>query len=239
MFRKLSPVIFALLAIFTTSTFAQFADLPHDSAFVDLGYTADSRDKQYDLTAIAPIYNGWLGGNISQSTQAGVLDAQTIVLHAQNGFRWGDLGIEAFGDMEWNQVRGTNTKSVGGFIRPGIVTWWDHLIVSGGLGSMVENEAVRAELGLTATDPVTLPRALGFISAKWTGVPRLTATGLLKVMPVFAFDALKWSVDVTGLYEITEDIGIAQTLHFERDSAPIVESAGQNWQLKLSARVQL
>lgn len=247
--REIDPLAWAVIVILLLTTTcmlcrvdAQFADLPHDEAFIDLGYSADKRDRQYDVTAVVPIWNGWLGTNVSQSMQDGELDAQTIILHAQNGWRikeLGNLGVEGFGDAEWNQVRGTDTKSFGGFIRPGILKY-EAFTLSGGLGSMVENEAVRAELGLKDTDPVTLPRALGFVSLKWTVVPdKTTVTALLKGMPTFAFDEMKWTLAVTALHEITENVSLGQTFYFDKDTAPVIESAGENWQLRFAGRIQL
>lgn len=224
--------------------FAQFGDLAHDEKFVELGLVADNAQQQFDATSIIPLHNGWLGVNLSQAYQESELDQQVIVAHIQDGFRWkrfANVGIEAFADGEWNSTKGTNTHGVGGFIRPGILKFLeDNLMISGGLGSLVENEAVRAELGLKDTDPVVLSRYLGFVSARYTGIPNSTLTALLKTTPAYDFRDWQASLEITGILEITDgNLAFSQTVIFEKDSDPVVGISGNQFQAKFGLRVQL
>ena len=237
----LFAAMLAVLLFTPQLTFAQFGDLAHDEKFVELGLVADNAQQQFDATSIIPLHHGWIGVNLSQAYQESELDQQVIVAHIQEGFRikrLNGLGIEAFADGEWNSTKGTNTHGVGGFIRPVILTIGD-LAVSGGLGSFVENEAVRAELGLKETDPVVLSRYLGFVSARYTGIPNSTITALLKTTPAYDFRDWQASLEVTGILEITDGIALSQTVLFEKDSDPVVGISGNQFQAKLGLRVQL
>ena len=221
--------------------YAQFGDLAHDEKFVELGLVADNAQQQFDATSIIPLHHGWIGVNLSQAYESSELDQQVIVAHIQDGLRWeklGNLGIEVFADGEWNSTKGTNTHAVGGFIRPGILSIGD-LAVSGGLGSFVENEAVRAELGLEETDPIVLNRYLGFVSARYTGIPNSTVTALLKTTPAYDFRDWQASVELTSIFEITDGIALLQTVLFEKDSDPVVGISGNQFQAKFGLRVQL
>jgi len=246
-FRRISRfwilIVAALLAVMFTpfSVMAQFGDLAHDEKFVELGLVADNAQQQFDATSIIPLRHGWIGVNLSQAYEESELDQQVIVAHIQDGFRvdrLNGLGIEAFADAEWNSTKGTNTHAVGGFIRPGILSIGD-LAVSGGLGSFVENEAIRAELGLEETDPIVLNRYLGFISARYTGIPNSTVTALLKTTPAYDFRDWQASVELTSILEITDGIALSQTVLFEKDSDPVMGISGNQFQAKLGLRVQL
>lgn len=236
-------IIAAFLALMFTSVpaMAQFGDLAHDEKFVELGLVADNAQQQFDATSIIPLHHGWIGVNLSQAYESSELDQQVIVAHIQDGLRWeklGNLGIEVFADGEWNSTKGTNTHAVGGFIRPGILSIGD-LAVSGGLGSFVENEAIRAELGLEETDPIVLNRYLGFISARYTGIPNSTLTALLKTTPAYDFRDWQASLEISGILEVTDGIALSQTVLFEKDSDPVVGISGNQFQVKLGVRVQL
>lgn len=215
-----------------------FADLPHNEKFIDIGFTGDKRDKSLDFAAVIPMYNGYAGAILSQGTQDGVLDSQTVVVRVQNGFKYQGLGLEGFLDYQMDQVAGVNTSEAGGFIRPAIVNWAGATI-SGGFGSYVENQAVRDDLGLESTDPETLPRLLGFVSVKYDAIPNTSIATLLKVAPSYSFDETKYSVDTTVLFDVSDRVGIVQTFHWEKDSDPIVESAGENYQIQLNVRIKL
>lgn len=229
--------IFVVASLFCGVSYAQFGDIPTDERYVDVGFTADTRDKNLDITSVVPFYNGYAGVIVSQGTQEGVLDSQTIVARVQNGFRYHGLGFEGFVDSEWDQVKGTNTHEVGGFIRPGIKTLAG-VTLSGGLGTYVENQAVRADLGLTDKDPETLPRLLGFVSAKYNGIPNTSLTTLFKYAPAYSFDESKYSVDGTIQYDLSDAVSLVKIIHWERDTDPIVESAGSHYQASLNIRVQ-
>ena len=237
----LTLIFLIALFLFPHWALAQFGDLAHDEKFVQLDLVADNAQQQFDATSIIPLHNGWLGVNLSQAYQESELDQQVIVAHIQDGFRWqrfANVGIEAFADGEWNSTKGTNTHGVGGFIRPGIVSIGD-LSVSGGLGSFVENEAVRAELGLKETDPIVLSRYLGFVSARYTGIPNSTLTALLKTTPAYDFRDWQASLEITSILDITDGIAFSQTVLLEKDSDPVVGISGNQFQAKFGLRVQL
>ena len=217
---------------------AGFADIPHDERILDIGITADKRDKNIDVTGVVPFYNGYVGAVVSQGFQEGVLDAQTVVTRIQNGFRYKTIGIEGFVDAEFDQVKGVNTHEVGGFVRPGILEVFG-ITASSGFGTYVENQTVREDLGLTDVDPVVLPRLLGFVSTKYDGIPNTSISALFKVAPAYSFDEIKYSIDATIAYDFSDKVGLAQSIHWEKDSDPIVESAGENYQIQLNARIKL
>ena len=231
-------VILTLIAVFATHTFAQFGDLAHDEALVDFGVVADNAQQQFDLTGIQPLHNGWLGVNLAQAYEGGDLDQQIIVAHIQDGLRFKGVGIEAFADGEWHSTKGTNTHAVGGFLRPGIFRS-EALAVSGGFGSFVENEAVRAELGLEDTDPIVLSRYLAFVSARYTGLPNSTLTALLKTTPAYDFRDWQASLEITGILELTDSVSLSNALIFEKDSDPVIGISGNQFSSKLSVRMQL
>lgn len=240
-FRLLILTLLITLFLFPHFAVAQFGDLAHDEKFVELGLVADNAQQQFDATSIIPLHHGWLGVNLSQAYESSELDQQVIVAHIQDGFRiekLNGLGIEAFADAEWNSTKGTNTHAVGGFIRPGILSIGD-LAISGGLGSFVENEAIRAELGLEETDPIVLNRYLGFVSARYTGIPNSTITALVKTTPAYDFRDWQASLELTSILEITDGIALSQTVLFEKDSDPVVGISGNQFQAKFGLRVQL
>ena len=239
--QLLTLIFLIALFLFPHLAVAQFGDLAHDEKFVQLDIAGDNAQQQFDATSIIPLHNGWLGVILSQAYQESELDQQVIVAHIQDGFRWkrfANVGIEAFADGEWNSTKGTNTHGVGGFIRPGIVLIGD-LAISGGLGSFVENEAVRAELGLKETDPIVLSRYLGFVSARYTGIPNSTLTALLKTTPAYDFRDWQASLEITSIFEITDGIAFSQTVLLEKDSDPVVGISGNQFQAKFGLRVQL
>lgn len=240
-FWILIVAMFIVLMFAPVPTMAQFGDLAHDEKFIQLDLAGDNAQQQFDATSIIPLHHGWIGVNLSQAYESRELDQQVIVAHIQDGFRiekLNGLGIEAFADAEWNSTKGTNTQAVGGFIRPGILSIGD-LAVSGGFGSFVENEAIRAELGLEDTDPIVLNRYLGFVSARYTGIPNSTVTALLKTTPAYDFRDWQASVELTSILEITDGIALSQTVIFEKDSDPVVGISGNQFQAKLGLRVQL
>ena len=231
-------VILMMIGVVCNSNAAGFADLPHDERVLDIGLTSDKRDQNVDVAAVVPFYNGYAGAIVSQGFQEGVLDAQTIVTRVQNGIRYKGIGLEGFLDAEFDQVKGVNTHEAGGFVRPGIVKAFG-ISASSGFGTYVENQTVRADLGLTDVDPQVLPRLLAFVSAKYDAIPNTTLSALIKIAPAYSFDEVKYSVDATIGYDFSDKVGLAKTIHWEKDSDPIVESAGQNYQLTLNARIKL
>ena len=86
------------------------------------------------------------------------MKAQDTAIRAQKGF--GFFGVSAEFYIEANRdMQADWTTSTGGYLRK--VLEFDKLKLVFGGGSLLEREEVRADYGLEATDPTTLPYWIG------------------------------------------------------------------------------
>lgn len=235
--------LLVMLTVFfsSLSVFASFDDLNTDSTYIDVALQLEGDYKVYDITGMYPFVNGWAGLQLSQIMSEGKLENQDILAHIQNGFRFTefDIGIEAFIDAEYNSTKGTDTHAIGAFFRPAIIKR-GHFIVSGGAGSFVENEDVRADLGLKETDATVLTRWIAFVSAKYNPYDNVEITGLLKTTP--AYDLRDWQNVLTlgAQVQLNNRYSVGSTWKIDQDSHPVdITISKVQWQLSTNLRIDL
>ena len=193
-------LIFTILAalfltIFTAN--AQWEEVPNTGTTLDFGGLFTDDASSYTAQAIHAGTSYWIGAQASQITADGETKAQDIAARAQKGF--GFLGISAEFYVEANRNLDTAlATSTGGYLRKVFV--YDKLKFIFGAGSLLEREEVRADYGLEATDPTTLPYWIGIAAAQYQFTDKIGISTRFIGNPKLDFD--KWKGNAEFALEV-------------------------------------
>ena len=147
-------IAFMAVLFFTADTFAQWEEIPSRGTTVDFAGTFNNKANAFTGTAIHAGATYWAGVQGSQIAADGEIKSQDMAARAQGGV--GFLGVSAQFFIE--ATRGMETEiatATGGYIRK--VVEFNKLAVILGVGSFIEREEYRADLGLDETAPSVLP----------------------------------------------------------------------------------
>ena len=200
-------VLLGMLLALTSPSIAQWEEIPHDDFTLDFGGASSDDSTSIQLTAAKGVEWGWVGIHQNFLSVENEIEDQVSKAHAQGGVDWFGFRIEAFADVESNKEKGAGLISqVGGMFRK--IATLDDLTLALSFGNYAENTQFRDDLGLAATDPVTLSRWLLSTTAKYNFNDRIGLYANGKFTPESRFK------DLQGSLEIGVDVAYSRDVSF-------------------------
>ena len=147
-------ITFVVVLFFAMTAPAQWEEVPEAGTTIDFGGTANADAQAFTGQAIHAGKKYWAGVQANQINADGEVKTQDLAARLQGGFDFYGVSLQGFIEAE-RDTQSEFTTATGAYFR-GIVAVkkLDFII---GIGSFVEREQVRAELGLDETAPTTLP----------------------------------------------------------------------------------
>ena len=161
----LSLCLWLILLAIVMCAHAQWEEIPDAGLTVDLGGTANTKASALTGQSIYAGERGWAGVQISQITAAGEVITQNLDARVQSGFDvLGEVSVQGFIAAE-RDMQSALTTATGAYFRK--VVEFGRLDFILGIGSFVEREQLRSELGLDKTAPTVLPYWLWSVSTAY------------------------------------------------------------------------
>ena len=186
-------ITFVAVLFFALNAPAQWEEVPAEGTTLDFGGLFTDTASSYTAQAIHAGESYWIGAQASQIRADGETKAQDIAARAQKGF--GFWGVSAEFYVEANRNLDTDlTTSTGGYLRK--VFAYDKLKLVFGAGSLLEREEVRADYGLEAVSPTTLPYWITIAAAEYDVSETIDMYAKVVGQPAIALNAFDGTLDI-------------------------------------------
>ena len=197
----------------------------HDERQVLIGVSGVNDTVSNSALVILPVDNdtarGWVGVFYQQSTANGEIVSDIRNAHIEAGVDVGvqGLSVNAFSEINSDRERGIAKQlQVGGFGRYAFAVQQTDVAV--GFGNFLENEEVRAELGLKDTDS-NVSRWLLYASTEIFHVDLLA-----RMTPKLDFSDVQVSLEPKMTFDLDklgDNVSVVASAIIDIDSHPIVE----------------
>ena len=178
----------------------QWEELPHDVTRLDMGGVFNKDSHSFSLTGVKGWEDIWVGVHASQIQADDKIHSQTLKAHAQGGYDFGIVEIQAFSNAERNVLAGIGLGTqAGGFLRKVVAVGDTMLMFS--LGNYAENIKVDTE---TNTDSITLSRWYAGISTEKDFTEKISGYAKLRATPETRFGDIQGSLE-GGLNLVVDD----------------------------------
>lgn len=148
----------------TTNTFAQWEEIPSQGTTVDFAGTANNKAAAYTGTAIWATKNLWAGVQYSQIRADDEIKSEDLAARLQGGVDFIGISLQGFVEVE-RDMSSELTTGTGFYFRK--VLEIQKLDIVLGVGSLIEREDVRADIGYEDSEATVLPYYLWSVGAEY------------------------------------------------------------------------
>lgn len=152
------------LLLSTTHTFAQWEEIPSRGTTVDFAGTANDEAAAYTGRAIWAAKNLWAGVQYSQIRADNEIKSEDLAARLQGGIDFLGVSLQGFVEVE-RDMSSELTTGTGLYFRK--VLEIEKLDIVLGVGSLIEREDVRADIGYEESEVTVLPYYLWSVGAAY------------------------------------------------------------------------
>lgn len=173
--------------------YAQWEEIPSAGTTIDFAGTFTEDANSFATTTIFAHKNFWIGGNATQIASSEEVISQDIAVRTQFGIDFLGISSQFFIESQ-RDMMSDNVLSSGFYLRK--VHEVNKLDLVFGVGTFVERDQVRQDLGLDATDPTVFPYWLFSLGSEYDVSKTVGLHGRVIGTPKADFEHWKGTLDL-------------------------------------------